>query len=233
MRVTMHFAQSLDGRIAYAPPSDRLLLSSPEGFALAHRLRAEHDAVLVGIRTVLRDDPRLTVRACRGPQPRRVVLDSALRIPERARLLDGESGRALVCGARGRADDAAASRLRARGVDVCVLPASSDGRVSLRALLCALAERNVRRLLVEGGATVISSFVRERIVDRLSVEIAPTLLGPRALAAFEGLAGGAVRLDDVRVERLGTSVLVQGQVAYDDDRAAEADRAHDGPYGTA
>ncbi|KYG01381.1 5-amino-6-(5-phosphoribosylamino)uracil reductase, partial [Sorangium cellulosum] len=92
--VTLHFAQTLDGRIA--APNERVELSTPAGIAHAHRARADHDAVLVGIRTVVIDDPLLTVRACEGSQPMRVVLASALGVPEGARLLRWTSSTSIT-----------------------------------------------------------------------------------------------------------------------------------------
>src|SRR5260370_23509023 len=111
-RVTVHFAQSLDGRIG--PPGARTLLSGPEGIELAHRTRAEHDAVLVGSNTVRVDDPQLTVRACPGPQPRRIVLASTLDISPRARMLERGPG-VLAIGVVGRATQEPRERLKPPG----------------------------------------------------------------------------------------------------------------------
>jgi 5-amino-6-(5-phosphoribosylamino)uracil reductase/diaminohydroxyphosphoribosylaminopyrimidine deaminase/5-amino-6-(5-phosphoribosylamino)uracil reductase len=103
--VTLHFAQSLDGRIGLGSAHERVILSSEEGLAAAHLARAEHDAVLVGIETVLHDDPLLTVRSGGPAQPLRIVLDSSLRLPLRARLLTapGSAGTLVVFGVAGRA----------------------------------------------------------------------------------------------------------------------------------
>src|SRR5579863_6751408 len=131
-RVTVHFAQSLDGRIG--PPGARTLFSGPEGTELAHRARAEHDAVLVGSNTVRVDDPQLTVRVCPGPQPRRIVLASALDIPPRARLFERGPG-VLAIGVAGRAMPEAQERLESMGVQVRLVAASEEGLVSLDAAL--------------------------------------------------------------------------------------------------
>jgi 5-amino-6-(5-phosphoribosylamino)uracil reductase/diaminohydroxyphosphoribosylaminopyrimidine deaminase/5-amino-6-(5-phosphoribosylamino)uracil reductase len=98
--VTLHFAQSLDGRIGLGPERERALLSSEEGVVFAHRARSLHEAVLVGIETVLHDNPLLTARGTSGQQPLRVVLDSSLRLPLDARLLHTEkgAGRVIVIG---------------------------------------------------------------------------------------------------------------------------------------
>src|SRR5258708_25266019 len=113
--VTLHFAQSLDGRIALA--DTRTPLSSRAGVALAHRARAEHDAVLVGRATVKVDDPRLTVVNCSGRQPRRIVLASSLEIPLGARVLQGGPG-TLVIGVEGRSSAEARARLADAGAEI-------------------------------------------------------------------------------------------------------------------
>jgi len=212
--VTIHFAQTLDGRIAFE--SARAAISSDEGVTIAHRARAEPDAVLVGARTVLVDDPQLTVRACAGRQPKRVVLASTLAIPRGAKLLGPGAG-VLVIGAEGRATAEARAALEARGAEAIAVPASAEG-VSLPHALAALAERGIRRLLVEGGARVLTSFLRARLVDRATIEIAPRLLGGAATAAIGALPiasmAESIRLDRVVVERAGANVLLRGEIVY-------------------
>lgn len=217
--VTLHLAQTLDGRIAGRDARARL--STSEGMELAHRARAAHDAVLVGAQTVAIDDPLLTVRLCDGKQPLRVVLASALSIPEGARLLDGgapASGPVLVLGAEGRATEAAQARLGARGSEVCVVAATERGWVSLPHALAALHARGVRRLLVEGGARVLTSFLRERLADVAEIEVAPRIFGDTALAAFGALRDAspdiAITLRGLTVDRLGENILLRGELEY-------------------
>jgi 5-amino-6-(5-phosphoribosylamino)uracil reductase/diaminohydroxyphosphoribosylaminopyrimidine deaminase/5-amino-6-(5-phosphoribosylamino)uracil reductase len=214
-RVTVHFAQSLDGRIGL--PGARTLLSSPEGIELAHRARAEHDAVLVGSNTVRVDDPQLTVRVCSGAQPRRIVLASGLDIPLRARLLERGPG-VLAIGVVGRATQEAQARLESMGTHVRLVEASSEGLVSLEAALCEIRRWGVERLLVEGGARVLTAFVRARAVDAMAIEIAPCLYGAPALSALGAIGldtpERALALTDMRVERVGANFVVRGQVAY-------------------
>jgi riboflavin-specific deaminase-like protein len=214
-RVTLHFAQSLDGRIALA--GARALLSSREGVELAHRARAEHDAVLVGSATVRIDDPELTVRACSGPHPRRVVLASALDVAASARVL--ASGRGVtVVGVLGRASDEAKARLVSAGVDVCLVPAGADGLVSLAAALVELRARGIERLLVEGGARVLTAFLRDRLADDATIEIAPRFLGAPGVCALGPIgiehADHGLALSEIEVDRLGPSVVVRGRLAY-------------------
>jgi len=228
--VTLHFAQSLDGRIGY-PRGQRLHLSSGEGLRLAHHARASHDAVLVGVGTVLNDDPLLSVRHVAGPQPRRVVLDSSLRLPDSARVLSSEGGPLTVFAVAGVVGvEARAEQLRARGVDVELTEADDAGRVCVHAALRALRRRGVATLLVEGGALTLTSFLKQRVADRVSIELLPFLVGEPALQAFGEVQSAArcpgphvtlpelsiPRLCSAKMEELGGSWMIRGQLAYGD-----------------
>jgi len=218
--VTLYFAQSLDGRIGFGHGHERALLSSEQGILRAHRARSQHDAVLVGIETVLLDDPLLTVRACPGRQPRRVVLDSALRTPPGARLFqpNGDSGEVTIFGALGKAESAARERLEQRGATVTVVGMDGEGRTALDDVLEILYERGDRSVLVEGGATVLTSFLRARLADRAEIDIAPCLLGGPAISSLRDLGASgvasAVRLEGLEIERLGPDVFVRGEIVY-------------------
>jgi riboflavin-specific deaminase-like protein len=213
--VTVHLAQSLDGRVALEGATTAL--STPEGRVCAHAERAAHDAVLVGSSTVRIDDPRLTVREVAGEQPLRVVLASTLVLPRGARALVAD-GRAFVIGAEGCASDGERAALEAAGVKVLLAPRGADGRVSIEGALALLAERGVTRLLVEGGSKVVTSFLRARCVDRMSIELAMRFLGAPGTPMLGDLAVGALAqapsLANVSIERLGESVLVRGDVVY-------------------
>jgi riboflavin-specific deaminase-like protein len=214
-RVTLHFAQSLDGRIAFR--GARAILSSREGVELAHRARAEHDAVLVGRQTVEVDDPRLTVRACEGRHPRRVLLASTLAVPTTARALEPGPG-VLVIGVAGRATNAARDGLEALGAEVRLVPSAADGLVSLPHALAEMSAWGVGRLLVEGGARILTAFLRERFADEATIEIAPRLYGATAIAALGSIgvdtSEGALAIEDARVDRLGPNTVVRGRIAY-------------------
>lgn len=208
-RITLHFAQSLDGRIGL--PGRRTPLSSGAGFALAHRVRAEHDAVLVGRVTAHIDDPQLA--APEGTrQPRRVVLASSLDVPPSARLLRGGPG-TLVLGVHGRATEQASARLTDAGATVRLVGRDEDGRVSLSEALGVLHDWGVQRLLVEGGASVLSSFLRGRLADEATIEIVPRLLGAPGIPAI-GVLGGEVTLEGAHVERADGSIVVRGRLVY-------------------
>lgn len=168
--VALKAAASLDGRIAAADGTSQWL-TGPHTRRMAHRLRADADAVLVGSGTVLADDPHLTVRLpdYDGPPPLRVVLDGRGRTPDAARVVDRAAPTLLVLGPESHAE---ADRLRATGAEVVVVDPGDLG-----AVLGLLAARGVRSVLVEGGGAVAGSFVRAGLVDELSCHLAPVLLG--------------------------------------------------------
>lgn len=212
-KITAHYAQSLDGRIAF--PGRETEFSTPEGRRCAHAERAAHDAVLVGASTVRIDDPQLTVRETSGADPLRIVLASALDVPLDARIVRNGT---LVIGARDRASDERAGVLRARGVEVVLVDGDQGGLVSIAAALDELHRRGVRRLLVEGGARVLTSFFRARAVDRVNVEIASVFVGADGVGALGTLAIDGLRaaptLANVQVERLGRNVMMRGDVVH-------------------
>jgi 5-amino-6-(5-phosphoribosylamino)uracil reductase/diaminohydroxyphosphoribosylaminopyrimidine deaminase/5-amino-6-(5-phosphoribosylamino)uracil reductase len=224
--VTLHFAQSLDGRIGFGPERERALLSGAEGFSSAHRARGRSDAVLVGVRTLIYDDPLLTARNGERRQPLRVVLDSELRSPPSARLFGfgDHAGPVLVFGSRDRAAPERRAALERVGARVHLTPPDGAGRVCLREVLEVLASRGVERLLVEGGACVITSFLQARLAARVELEVAPWLLGAPATPAVQELGvvglGQALRLDRMEVEPLGQSLLVCGNVVYPEQSSA-------------
>ncbi len=207
--VTVTYAQSLDGCLA-AEPGRPLALSGPESLRFTHRLRAAHDAILVGLGTVLADDPRLTVRHAEGPDPQPVILDSLLRCPLEAALLRHPT-RQLWIAARADAPAARRRALEAAGARLLAFPPDDQGRVPLPALLTALGELGVRTLMVEGGARVITACLVQGLADRLIVTIAPRLLGGLPAVA----APVNVALRRARYEVMGADVVVSAEIARD------------------
>jgi GTP cyclohydrolase II len=171
--VVLKFAQSVDGRIATLSGDARWISGEAER-RVSHGMRAACDAILVGVNTVVVDDPQLTVRMTPGASPRRVVLDSTLRTPPTARVLDAGAATTIIT--TERSDPRRRAELREHGVEVEVVPGDSSG-VDLAAAFAALRRSGTESLLVEGGAGVITSALAAGAVDRLVVAIAPVLIG--------------------------------------------------------
>ena len=209
--VVVKYAQTIDGRIATAT-GDARWISGEEERRTSHALRAACDAVLVGVGTILADDPRLTVRMVPGASPMRIVLDAGLRIPDRARVLDHDGVTTIVTTSASSAERRA--ELRRRGVSVVVVRAHPLG-VDLPAALEALSDDGIRSVLVEGGARVITSFLSRGLADRLVVAIAPRVMGSGTDAVNDlGITevASAIRLERRAVHMAGDDVLIAGDV---------------------
>ena len=211
--IVVKYAQTLDGRIATSS-GDARWITGEEERRVSHALRASCDAVVVGVGTVLRDDPRLTVRMVPGASPIRVVLDSTLRVPDGARVLADDATTMIVT-----TDRSAAERrddLRRLGVSLVVVP-SGPGGVDLAEALGVIREQGIRSALVEGGGEVITSFLADNLADRLVVAIAPRLLGSGTDAVRDlGVTdvSRSVRIEGRAVHLVGEDVLIAGDVAH-------------------
>jgi diaminohydroxyphosphoribosylaminopyrimidine deaminase/5-amino-6-(5-phosphoribosylamino)uracil reductase len=198
--VTLKVAQSRDGKTV-PPPGTSRWITGEQARRFAHLLRAQHDAVLVGIGTVLADDPELT---CRLPgledrSPARLILDTHLRLPLSSKLVQTARLVPTVVFTASEGGDS----LRASDVEVLRIVHDEHGKPALRAILGVLAGRGCTRVLVEGGATVISAFLREGYADRLELFTAPVTLGEAAGGQIPGL-------DDVRSNFTRTDERVLG-----------------------
>jgi diaminohydroxyphosphoribosylaminopyrimidine deaminase/5-amino-6-(5-phosphoribosylamino)uracil reductase len=202
--ITLKFATSLDGRIALRSGESRWITGEASRRA-AHELRAKHDAVLVGRRTAVLDDPELTVRLVEfaGRQPLRIVLDSRQEIPSGLKLVT-HAGRHPTLVVTTTEPEA---RLVEAGVRVVQVGATDEGRVDINAAVSELAAAGVERLMVEGGGEVISAFLRANLYDAVEWFRAPMILGGDTRAAVGALAldvlGDAPRLRRIAVETLG------------------------------
>ena len=213
--VTVKAAVSLDGRMA-TRTGDSRWISSAATREYVHLVREESDALMVGLNTVLRDDPRLTVRSPRGKDAplTRVVLDAGLRFPLRARLLSTLARGPLVIFAGRDASPAKAAALEKKGARVVRVP-GRGGRLDLGAVLDRLGRDEVARVLVEGGGLLASSFLEERLADKVLLTISPKLIGGREAPAFIAGRGparlaDALSIRDVKVFSLGPDVIVEG-----------------------
>jgi diaminohydroxyphosphoribosylaminopyrimidine deaminase/5-amino-6-(5-phosphoribosylamino)uracil reductase len=213
--VLVKAAASLDGKLA-TESGESFWITGELSRRRVHRLRFDFDAVMVGCGTVLRDDPRLTVRQPDLPPKRltRVILDAGLHCPPTAavlRTLD-QGPVAIYCTAA--APPEARERLQAAGARVRVVK-EDGGRVSLLAVLSDLGERNLTSVLLEGGGTLIGSAVRAGLVDKFCLFLAPVLIGgDRAPGLVRGPGLGALadcpRLDGIRLTRVGADLVLEG-----------------------
>ncbi len=238
-RVTIHYAQTLDGRIATCTGNSQWI-SGDGSLRLAHELRAAHQAVMVGVGTALVDNPRLTLRLAPGRSPLRIVADSTLRLPLDSHLLSDGEAHTLVA-TTSRAPRERIDAVRAAGAEVVVTDQDAAGRVELGDLFARLAERGVGSLLIEGGGCLITSALQQRLVDRLVVCIAPKLIG----AGIEAIGdlrilrlADALTFSRAGFTPLGEDIIFDGELSPDggDGRSpATRDRAvvSAGPHGGA
>ncbi len=207
--VTISYAQSLDGSLARRR-GQPLELSGPASMRLTHALRAAHQAILVGVGTVLADNPRLTVRHVSGEHPQPVIVDSLLRTPVHAALL-ASPARPPWIAATTLADAGRCSALEAAGARLMRFPPAPDGRVPLDALLARLADEGIHSIMVEGGARILTSLLSLCLVDLAIITLAPLLVG--GLQAVEGpLDSPYPRLSQPGCVQLGEDFVIYGEL---------------------
>ncbi len=214
---TLKLALSLDGRIA-ARTGDSRWISSPESRKFVHRLRSRSDAVLVGGRTVIRDDPLLTARmGYSHPSLKRVILEGSTPVPLSSRLLSGKGGGEVILAAAAPPPKSRGKELAARGITLLVLP-SRSGRADLKTLFRRLAQMGIMRLLTEGGGEAAAGLLEAGLVDEIHLFIAPIIIGGRSAVPAVGGEGvrriaDAYRLRDPEIGISGTDIHVSGRVA--------------------
>lgn len=191
--------QSLDGRVATVS-GDARDVSGADGLAHLHRCRALADAVVIGVKTALSDDPRLTVRLVSGANPARVVIDPRGRLPNDARLLAEDGARRIVI--------QATDTVRPAGVEVARMPAS-EGWFRPASIARLLADRDLGTVLVEGGGVTIAGFLEAGLLQRLHVAIAPLIIGagPAGLRTAPVASLAQALRPETRVYGLGSDVV--------------------------
>ncbi len=205
--VTVSYAQSVDGSIA---SKNRLpiQLSGPESAVLTHQIRAASDAILIGVGTLLADDPRLTVRLTEGRNPQPIVLDTHLRTPASAKLVAKSDLSPWIIKSR----DNRSNRLETlenAGATPLPCATSRDGKIDLHALMAMLSEKQINSIMVEGGAKVITSFVRSRLIDQFIITVSPRLVGGLQVIDAIGLnLNTYLMLGHVSYQRLGNDLVI-------------------------
>ncbi|MBC7349416.1 MAG: bifunctional diaminohydroxyphosphoribosylaminopyrimidine deaminase/5-amino-6-(5-phosphoribosylamino)uracil reductase RibD [Candidatus Aminicenantes bacterium] len=213
--VTLKAALSLDGKIAAVSGHSRWISCQESRYFVQH-LRAEHDAVLVGLNTVLVDNPRLSLRLPDLSRKKwyRVVLDAFLRFPARARLLEKPEEGQVIIFTGPEISESRAKRLRRKGAEIIQVPAA-DGKLDLRSVLEELGRREIAAVLVEGGAATLTSFLQHKLADKIYLFLAPRLIGgEKSLTLFEG--PGAIRvaesieLKNLRHFSIKNDIIIEG-----------------------
>ncbi len=209
--VTVKIAQSLDGRIADSTGRSRWITSDASRKAV-HKLRAAHDAVLMGVNTVVIDNPQLTVRHVRGPNPHRIIIDPKLRIPTDAALFDIADSNAPWIVTSPEADTQRKTELESTGAKIITVD-TRNGKFPWELILQCLGKNGITSVLVEGGSTVFTGLLREVTVNRLVICMAPILLGGDALPALHDMGIGsldsAFRYRITRQRRLGDDLWME------------------------
>ncbi|NNL77039.1 MAG: RibD family protein [Desulfobacterales bacterium] len=213
--ITISYAQSVDGSIA-ARNRQPIHLSGPESSALTHQIRAYCDAILVGIGTVLADDPRLTVRLAKGINPQPIILDTHLRTPPNAKLVKrSDPGPWIINETNSREDRTAA--LKKAGAKPISCVTAHDGKIDLCALMAMLSELKINSIMVEGGAQVITSFINSRLVDQFIITVSPRLVGGLQVIDSKGLnTESNLTLDRVSYQHLGDDLIMWARPVWKD-----------------
>lgn len=213
--ITVKMAQSVDGKIADAKGCSRWI-SSAASRRLVHKLRSQNDAVMVGINTLRKDNPRLTNRTYGRikRQPLRIILDTNLRTPLRSSILNDikNNGKVLIVGGKGASLKKKLS-IEKKGAKVILLP-KKNNRINLHLLLKYLTGMNVMSVLCEGGSELVSSLITEKLADEIFFFISPRIIGGRrSLASCDGLPGSlrkSITLKKPDIERVGQDFLIRG-----------------------
>lgn len=216
--ITLKIAQTIDGRIATSTGHSKWI-TSPDSRIMAHRIRAQNDALLVGIGTVIADDPELTVRLTRGVSPKRIILDSQLRIPLDAHALADQSPSRTIVMTTEEASKEKIARIEEKGATVIVTEADERGWVSQKILWPKLAEMGITSVLVEGGSTIHTECIKAGYADRIVLFLAPKLLGS-GIDALGDLGirnvNAAREIRNIKIKRLNGDLMISGTLGQSD-----------------
>jgi diaminohydroxyphosphoribosylaminopyrimidine deaminase/5-amino-6-(5-phosphoribosylamino)uracil reductase len=210
--VILKVAATLDGKMA-TRNGDSKWISSEMSRRLVHRLRNEVDGVVVGIGTVLKDDPLLTARIRGGRDPYRIILDSRLQIPEGSKVIGISSSKTIIATTAVASRDKI-KRLEKAGVHVLIVE-SKNGRVDLKPFLSKLGEMGVMSILVEGGGHINGAFLDEGLIDKFLLFLSPRLMGDsQAMGIFTGKGAEQLKkltaVKELRVKKIGGDILIEG-----------------------
>ena len=216
--VVLKAAMTLDGKIATATGQSKWITNETSR-AYGYKLRDIYDGIMVGINTVIEDDPMLTARVDGGKNPIRIVVDSSLKIDINANVVQDKSAKTIIA-TTDKADKDKILKLQAQDVDVIVVDKDENDKVDIEKLLDILGQQNICSILVEGGATLSGSFVAKKLVDKVYFFIAPKIIGGKEAktpVAGTGILNlqEALALKDIQIEKLEEDILIIGRVDKD------------------
>lgn len=215
--VTIKAAMSLDGKIA-TKSGESIWISGLESRKHVHYLRSINDAVMVGIGTVKKDDPELSVRYAEGEDPLRIIIDPSIEIPKKAKLLEKDPHKTIII-CSGDASKEKIEKIKKTGAQVIPCPKIKNGRLDLKYALKKLGKRKITSILLEGGGETIAGAVEARVADKAVFFIAPKIIGGKqAPTPVEGEGcenlTQVVNLIDVKYERIGDDIMIEGYLNY-------------------
>lgn len=216
--VVLKAAMTLDGKIATATGQSKWITNETSR-AYGYKLRDIYDGIMVGINTVIEDNPMLTARVDGGKNPIRIVVDSSLKIDINANVVQDKSAKTIIA-TTDKADKDKILKLQAQDVDVIVVDKDKNDKVDIEKLLDILGQQNICSILVEGGATLSGSFVAKKLVDKVYFFIAPKIVGGKEAktpVAGTGILNlqEALALKDIQIEKLEEDILIIGRVDKD------------------
>jgi diaminohydroxyphosphoribosylaminopyrimidine deaminase/5-amino-6-(5-phosphoribosylamino)uracil reductase len=216
--ITVKVGQTLDGKIA-TKSGDSKWITAEVARKYAHNLRSQFDAILVGVNTIIKDNPLLnqTPNTKHQTPILKVIVDSKLRTPLNARLFSSNLPASVIIATTKNALKKRIALFCKKGIQIFVLP-DKNGQVALGALMRKLAKMEITNVLVEGGGRIIGSLLEERLVDKILFFIAPKIIGGRdAISSVMGKGidkvSKAIRLKDIKIKRLGEDILIEGSVS--------------------
>jgi diaminohydroxyphosphoribosylaminopyrimidine deaminase/5-amino-6-(5-phosphoribosylamino)uracil reductase len=212
--VVLKIAQSLDGKIATSKGESKWI-TGEKARKQVHRLRNELDAVLVGIGTVKKDNPSLDCRLQNGRNPYRIIVDSSLKIPLSAKVLNFKDGKTIIATTK-KAGVAKIDKIRKIGHQVLLIK-EKDGKVDMKSLMKRLGKAGISSIMIEGGSSIAASALSSRIIDKVNFFIAPKIIGGRdAVTSVGGRSpvslNNAFKLKDMKTKRLGDDILIEGYI---------------------
>lgn len=216
--IVLKAAMTLDGKIATATGQSKWITNETSR-AYGYKLRDIYDGIMVGINTVIEDNPMLTVRVDGGKNPIRIVVDSSLKIDINANVVQDKSAKTIIA-TTDKANKDKILKLQAQDVDVIVVDKDENDKVDIEKLLDILGQQNICSILVEGGATLSGSFVAKKLVDKVYFFIAPKIVGGKEAktpVAGTGILNlqEALALKDIQIEKLEEDILIIGRVDKD------------------